>query len=659
MSNPTAEFRGELKSLRDQVLAAIDRASIGDVEDGLELYGRLATATLRTFNDLRQQTELQPNSSWFNPYGQEMEWLETDIQEFIDRTFASFNDGVFKVVLRFLMELLTDFWESKELGAHRRFLGITQQAYWDSLNLPAQRSDPAGSILISVRSHAAYRLARGRPQFDDAIVRAALDQVIDFLFESLRLALQRSRTAAERCILEIHELQEDLGFANDPERSRPSHSVAIADTLERLHSFALGTAGYLLLLNDESKLDDESTVALFDQVSSLLPVGDLWTALVEADEDRGRAFPWSNWEMDIWPKGQRSGFLGRLRTSMNEAVAVRLIAGGLDRSDERSLENLEPSQAAWTVQTALETVEPALVRYKRLWPERGSTDATSLRSSLAALQAQFEEKDQEARHRLELIPARIDAFLNAAEAHWLERSALRSAVAEEVSSENSPDEIFGHSSLVPKDFFTGSHAYGDPADVGRNLAGALARGESIQIIETLDGAGRSEVQLTDLREQVSAQLQVLRLAGHSPSIIAVNSWRTVHELTGSYGPGTFAFDGAAVAVDYAGEIPLCIVADLSEAVRLRRWTMTVRAAEDQLRADDLLLGGIRDVTDEFATELVEGNENFRRSENGTLMSVDEATKKLRNRVAAKLFCKFSIELVDPTAAHVFAVAEDG
>src|SRR5690606_35826343 len=103
--------------------ASIDTASIGDVEDGLDLYRRLTSATLRTFNELRARTGLHPNSSWFNPYGQEMEWLEKDIRSFVDRTFANFNDGVFDAVLRFLLELLNEFWESNELGAHGRFLG--------------------------------------------------------------------------------------------------------------------------------------------------------------------------------------------------------------------------------------------------------------------------------------------------------------------------------------------------------------------------------------------------------------------------------------------------------------------------------------------------------------------------------------------------------
>ena len=55
----------------------------------------------------------------------------------------------------------------------------------------------------------------------------------------------------------------------------------------------------------------------------------------------------------------------------------------------------------------------------------------------------------------------------------------------------------------------------------------------------------------------------------------------------------------------------------------------------------------------------EGNIEFRRADDGTFMPADEAKQRLRNRVAAKLYCKLSIHLVDPVAAHVLRVDEDG
>ena len=93
MSNPTVEFRRELKSLRDQVLTAIDGSTIGDVEDGLDLYARLTSTTLRTFNELRERTELEANSSWFNPYGQEMDWLGWDELDETDVSYETFSNA--------------------------------------------------------------------------------------------------------------------------------------------------------------------------------------------------------------------------------------------------------------------------------------------------------------------------------------------------------------------------------------------------------------------------------------------------------------------------------------------------------------------------------------------------------------------------------------
>ena len=658
MTSPTADFRRELKTLRDLVLTAIDGSAIGDVEDGLDLYARLTSATLRTFNDLRARTELEPNSSWFNPYGQEMEWLETDIRTFVDRMFANFNDGVFDVVVRFLLELLNEFWESKELGAHKRFLDITQRAYWDALNLPSEISQPAGSILVSVRSHGSYRLAHARPQFSDDMVFTAIAQVVDFFFEALRLSLLRSSAGAERCVIEIHELLESLEFAGSNGRTTSSHQPASLAGIQRIRAFALGTSGYLLNLNDRGLLDDEPARILLDRLATLLPTEELWTALVETTEDFGRDFPWSHWEMSLWPAGQQSGVLGHMTAAMDEAVGIRLIGSNRPGPYESALGRIEPTQAAGFVQRVTSQLDVALVHYGRLWSDRGLPDITELRSSLAAIKIRFDEEDQEARHRLELVPEKVAAFLDAAEEGWLVKSPLQSAVTDEVSDENPPDEIFGNSSLMPKDFFTGSQVYADPARVGTNLANALRRGESVRVIEALHGASTSDAKLSELREQVRSQLQRLRGAGCTPSVIAVNSWRVAHALTGSYNSSGSPFEGATVEVDYAGEVALCIVADFQRAVRVRRWRMVPQRPEDQLRASGLLLGGIRDVTDEFALELIEGNIEFRRSDDGTFMPVEEAKRRLRNRVAAKLFCKLAINLVDPNAAHVIRVDED-
>lgn len=655
--DPTANFRHELKSLRDQVLAAIDASAIGDVEDGLELYGRLTAATLQTFNDLQRRTGVQPASSWFNPYGQEMEWLETDIRTFVDRVFASFNEGVFEALVHFLVELLTDFWEANELGAHGRFLGIMQRAYWDALGIPSGSDRATASILTVIRSHGAYRLAYAGPQFSDEVVAQALTQVIDFLFEAFRLSVTRSTLAAARCATEVSELKEALQFAK---QRTSSHHSALDTALRRLDAYALGATGFVLLLNEMSELGDEPAKLLVDRLAAQLSVEDLWAAVVETAEDTpgSQGYPWSSWETSLWPAEKRGGVLGRLRDAMNEAVALRLLMAGRHSVDDDSLDELEPSQAAWIVQNVVEKVDEARLRYSVLHPEAVQPDATALAEALGGLKSRLDERDQARRDQLDLDAKKVDLFLSAAEEAWRAPSPLRSSTAEEIAVENPPDLLFGHSSLVPKDFFTDSRVYADPADMGRNFGNGLARGESVRIVDQLMALPHPRIRLSQVRAHVSAAIDELRRDGFEPHVFAVNSWRVTHALTGSYDSSDIEFDGARVSVDYAGDVQLCVVADLRRAVLTRRWAMTATDPGDQLLADGLLVGGVRDVTDEVASQLIEGNEEFRRADDGSLLSDEDARRKLRNRVIAKLFSKLTIELTEPRAARVFSVNEN-
>jgi hypothetical protein len=163
------------------------------------------------------------------------------------------------------------------------------------------------------------------------MVETALTQVVNFFFEAFRLSLKRSPSTADQCAIEIREFQEDLGFAHD----RAGNSPAIEAALGRIRAFALGAAGYVLLLNEEKRLDDESSKNLIDRIASLLPAEDLWTALVEAEEDFGATIRLHGASRCV--NGRSSCALVRLTRSVGEQRTGpridRAVAGGVVRAE--------------------------------------------------------------------------------------------------------------------------------------------------------------------------------------------------------------------------------------------------------------------------------------------------------------------------------------
>ena len=153
----------------------------------------------------------------------------------------------------------------------------------------------------------------------------------------------------------------------------------------------------------------------------------------------------------------------------------------------------------------------------------------------------------------------------------------------------------------------------------------------------------------------------LRGAGYTPSVIAVNSWRIAHDLTASYqaggSGGAAEIEGASVETEYVGDTAMCVVADFSRAILVRRWRLEKTTDEQHLLADGLLRAGVRDMTAEYATEVVDSNPDFLRDDNGRPVTRDEAIERLRNTVNTRLFCKMQVEFVDRDALVAFRVKE--
>lgn len=661
MSDPSAEFRRELKVLRDQTNSAIDSGAVGDVEDSLDLYAGLLSAVLRTFEQLQEQLGVQA-PSWFNPYGQEMDWLENDIRSFIERMSVESRNPVVDELLRFLLRVLSQFLEARELGAHRRFLQLTEAIFYRSLSSGSSPGSVAAGVLDSIKTHGEFRVAADADRLGDATVTTALQQIVDFLFGCFRLAVdQRAISHAGICAAAANDLLETL--ENLSVRSTfQKQPDALRTAMLRIKAYGLGGSALVLLALKHERVGEADASTLLDKLAPLVPDDDLWTAFAETHEDRGQGYPWSSWEIGFWPAGVHSGALGHLDSAIARVVAIRLLGGSAASVGAiGTLRALPPAQAAWIVGRVLGQLESAVDTRVALRPDSAASDPSEARLALERAKSDFERVDLENRGRLPLDQSKIDEFLEAAEHTWLKRSALAAAVQEKIEDADAPTDLFGLSSITPKDFFTDSEVFAEPRRVGENMGSAVRRGESKQILDAAGLVGHREIRLSDIRNEVLGALKGLRGSGYAPSVIAVNSWRIAHDLTASYqaggSGGPAEIDGASLESEYVGDDTLCLVADFSKAILVRRWRLEKTTDEQHLLAGGLLRAGVRDMTVDYAAEVVDSNSEFLRDDNGRPLSRDEAIERLRNTVNTSLFCKVQVELVDRDALFVFRVKE--
>lgn len=147
-----------------------------------------------------------------------------------------------------------------------------------------------------------------------------------------------------------------------------------------------------------------------------------------------------------------------------------------------------------------------------------------------------------------------------------------------------------------------------------------------------------------------------------PSIVVINSWRAVVEL----GRGPFVadpketerFEGARLDIEYSDGPAMCLVADLSRLLRLRRWRVQPEKPFDVVLADGLLLVGVEEMTVERAAAIVSENPEFRRMADGTLGSPEDAARKLLGQAHVRALVRFDVQIADTEGGLIIPVPDD-
>lgn len=663
MTEPSG-FQTELRALRDQVLAAIDGAVLGDVEDGLELYGRLLQSVLDLRNRYAEAAQIEPPPTWFNEHGREAEWLETDLRAFVDRAWNVGNDDVLREIAVRLVRFLQALRRADQPGAHRRVLGLTSRYYFRSLAQTGTTSSRLGrSMLNAVRSYGEYQVLSDFRNHSVGQV-AYVEQVVVFLVEAVHLALDQQPGQAPGAAIELRELLDGINLharGSEPSEAPPERAAL----LNVAAGYVVGLMGYLLMVRDRGLVTDGEARATITELQKATGEVSAWAgARTALGDERLHRFPWSHWEMQHWPDGVHGGTIGLLEDWIRIAAVSELNRRGELRGVRSALTDLRPWDAAHTVKRLREALRnrPAdwLPQVVPGWP--GEQQLAQIEAQLAAAESDFERLEARARAELPIERGKVEAFVQAVEGEWLKNAALRGSLTSVEPSEAAPTSWFGFNSLQSRDFFTTSpNVHAPPTELGKSIGRGLVDGEMSRAVDVLEHLPRSESTLDQLKHIVDGRIDELSARGGRPRILVVGEWRAAHALLGDYSFGVEqagSYRNVPLQLVYVDSEPTCFVFDLEQTLDVRRWPAIKSDPGDITAAGGMLLVNVRDIDDTYAAQLLENNPALGSPPGGERQTEEDAVERLRQFVHIRVWTKLAIDLKPQPAGYAIRLLDD-
>lgn len=618
-------------------------------------------AVLDRFNELGNRAG-RPHLGLFNFYGQEMHWLEDDIRSFVDRAVASGVAAIERTALGLLYRLLSLAFERREPNAFGQVLQVHEFAYFRAKGPMEQQAWERfrGGLLLQLENFADFTIGRGIAKDPDT--RFFAERLIVTLSNISRLAIDaRSEDDLQACGATLRKaLSTTLRLGDD--------DLEPVKSLRAFRSAALlGLVAYLLLLRGMDRIEPAKAETLLTVLDGTGLRGSWAGYLIASRDVSADRFGWMQWVMSL--RDERVGFV-TFDHYVNLAFARELLLGHVS-------EPLEPTaQSSGDLRYTLERLTQAVSEL--LSDERWNwLDTSELQSREARVLADLNEAieqdvrgDEDHLISLSLESERIQKFVDAVQKEWTSRGGLRRLFTERQSETSAdPDSVdaptdgadeFGLSQLVPKEYFATTRVHAEPDDLGREFGIALVRGEDLQLLATISSVlPHRTVQSDQLADSVRAAATSLRKAGRSPTILLLNSWR----LTELLGLGVVRvdsddpadFDGTPTMLRYTEGDAMCVVADFSVAAVVNWWPEVAQRAGDQVVGGGRLAVGVEELTEQKAAEMAEGRPDILRRDDDEEYPTELAIRRLRQRVVARAFERFSVETGPADAGEVIHV----
>ena len=647
-------FRDDLRSLRDQLLTAVDSSVLGDVEDGLRLYGSLLGRVLEERSRIAGALGVPAPPSWFNNDGPEIEWLIADLRAVIERAWRHADPGVLREVSSQLSTLLDTLRRAGESGGHANVLRLAVQFWARSLDDDASSavSIAAGrSLLISLRSYAEFLVLPDESPDGDGM--PYLGQVFDTLMGATQVALMANPERAAAPLIEADQLIQSVRL-----QGSPGSNLSGSGRFEAYASgYVAGVAALVLMLRSESRMSDQTSQALIRRTRAVLDRYPASYWAIPALDRFGEDYPWSEWEIQLWPDGKTGGTLGEMLDWIRVFAfldAARRGVSGLTAPADVEGRRFDTFDLRQMVKTWEDRYAPWLHNAVPDMPTPEQLETT--KGQVEALVNEMSEVEADERAGLELESDKVKAFYEAVETSWRYESKLRGPLEPTGDLDGPPAGSWGYNSYHQREFFTSAPGVlADPDRLGASIGGGLARSEINQVVHALSAAETSEATLEDLRAAVRRDVAVVRGLGHTPTIVVIGSWEAVYRLAGESEPDAPVFEGVPIEFEYADKDARCFVVDLDAALRVSRGCFDELPADAVALAGGQLLASVVPIAGDEAVRLITEHRVELTGTGGNPLDQHDQIRQLRRMVHIRAFSRFSVELIEATAVRAIRV----
>lgn len=685
MTDPAERFQAELTVLRDRVVRALHEDNITDLKDGLDLYSGLITTVLEQFR--KYESIVGPSGLGLRSfYGREMSWLEDDIRTFLRAASREPGSDATHHVLGFLLGLVIEAFNRKELPAFGSFLEKHRFAWYSGRHDGPPEGWPRirSNILLTLENFGDHWVGRELGRREDAeaatpFARRLVAELVQLMKQAVDDGSSEDLQAAARALNETMRLTVER-VEDRSESEGPSDWTSRLLSISRLKAAALlGIEAWIILRHDAGKTE-ASEAKDFHAVIRDLSTSSPWLAYLTArDRETSELLSWTWWETGLW-EDRRAGVLA-FDEFLDRAFAAQLIDGraelpeGVDAPNAGIRYRLERLMALVEEFAAQERTRPPFLG------RPGESRVGAVRQRLADLIAALQTAEDDALIALGLGSERVEQFRGAVVEAWKSPRHIRSLVPsliwkpplvepEEAPAEQQP-EGFGSNTLVPKEFFAEvENVHADPAHIGREFGDGLGRGEGALILSRLQ-ATLAEVatSLESFAAKVDRSVDDLIRRGLRPSVVIINSWRLLRALRHRdlEPEGAWATAGLEQAprlkrtntpllLRYEEGGELCIVADFRAVMAIRHRVAKPELPGDTIHEDGRLLIGVRQLDEAKAREMIAASPRFK-SINGSELADDEAVRRIRKQVHVRVLEWIVVEVRDRTAGVIIRVEE--
>jgi hypothetical protein len=633
MPIPQEEFRSELQSLRATILSSIQQSIPSNVDQGLKLYERLIEAIFTRYEVLNVAQPQYSESPFLamNTNGQEMSWLRSDYQDFLEQVMFHDSRPVAHSVIDGLSRAASICTQYGDVGAYTLFLDLLTYAWRspfrsDISEMDRESTDRRLLSSLNVLGLSVIMSTQGRSQTKPRLVAETIKTFSDFMKASIDSeSAHRLRLTADQLIATFASHSPAQLFLSEP------HDIEELSTIERQLTAAalIGNDGWILYLGQHDG-NRETLLRLRASLSGALSKVNPWDALPLVENSTiNDLFEWTKWE--LFSGLQRQGFQISIRSYMESAVLVEAAFShqtpkpGQFTMATASFDNWRDHEFAISKLIGIIDDLPSKFGWISLIP----LEFDAIQAALSEMLVSTQSKRADAVIGRELEVSRELVFRTALERARNEPRLAHLFSSRDIAADQITDDVrapdkseyltVGIHQLIPKDYFTDTGVEANENDLAFRIVQGMTRSEDALLHSQLIlGIPPEPIASDQLLKQVKSEVVRLQTSGFTPYVLLFGTGRLARlfEKDGeswqrSSGTNTRLAEifGVPLYWSITSEIEHCLVLPLGIVGRIG-WRRIDPRAGDRQEESGRLIVGIQAVTEQTARELIDSDDAF-------------------------------------------------